>query len=69
MKQKFMNQFDIIRMTNKCLVVEDKNTLERALIHRNAFNALDNAVDYRVSPAGDEPGPYGCVEVLTWHRF
>jgi hypothetical protein len=69
MKQKFMAQFNIIRMTNKCLVVEDKDTLERAFIHRNAFNALDNAVEYRVIPAGVEPGPCGYIEVLTWQRF
>lgn len=69
MKQKFLNQFEIIRMTNKCLLVRDKKTLEEAFIHRNAFNALDKAVDYRTIFVDFDPGRQSWIEVLVWKAF
>ena len=69
MKKQFLDQFEIIRMTNKCLLVRDKKTFDEAFIHRNAFNALENAVDYRILPEGFEPGRKAWVEVLVWKAF
>lgn len=69
MKQKFFDQFEIVRMTNKCLIVRDKKTSEEVLIHRKAFNTLDRASDYRVVFIDPEPGHMPWIEVLVWRAF
>lgn len=70
MKQKFNSEYDIIRMTNASLVVRNKQTGEEVFIHRNAFNQLDIAKDYRVV---DKQSPRGIntrwIEVLIWRSF
>ena len=67
MKKRFNDQFEILRMTKASLVVADKKTGENAFIHRNAFNQLEVAVDFRVvtkeSPRGEI---HKWVEVLVW---
>lgn len=67
MKKRFNDQFEILRMTNASLVLVDKKTGENVFIHRNAFNQLENSVDYRVvkkeTPRGDINK---WVEVLIW---
>jgi hypothetical protein len=67
MKNKFNDQFEIIKMTNASLVLVDKKTGEHVFIHRNAFNQLEVAEDYRVvkkeTPRGDKNR---WVEVLVW---
>ena len=67
MKKRFNDQFEILRMTNASLVLVDKKTGENVFIHRNVFNQLEVAVDYRVttkeSPRGDVNK---WVEVLVW---
>jgi hypothetical protein len=69
MKQKFFDQFEIVRMTNKCLLVRDKKTFEEAFIHRNVFNSLDKAVDYRTVFLEGDSGRQGWIEVLVWKAF
>lgn len=70
MKQRFNSEYDIIRMTNASLVVRNKQTGEDVFIHRNAFNQLDIAKDYRVV---DKQSPRGrntrWIEVLVWVSF
>lgn len=69
MKKQFLDQFEIIRMTNKCLLVRDKKTFEEAFIHRNAFNELEKAVDYRIISIDFDRGRQSWIEVLTWRSF
>lgn len=69
MKKQFLDQFEIIRMTNKCLLVRDKKTFEEAFIHRNAFNALEKAVDYRIISIDFDRGRQSWIEVLAWKSF
>ena len=69
MKKQFLDQFEIIRMTNKCLLVRDKKTFEEAFIHRNAFNVLENAVDYRIISIDFDRGRQSWIEVLAWKSF
>lgn len=69
MKKQFLDQFEIIRMTNKCLLVRDKKTFEEAFIHRNAFNALEKAVDYRIISVDFDPGRQSWIEVLVWKVY
>lgn len=69
MKQKFLDQFEIMRMTNKCLLVRDKKTFEESFIHRNVFNSLDKAVDYRTISLESDSGRQRWIEVLVWKAF
>lgn len=66
MKQRFLDQFEIVRMTNKCLLVRDKKTFEEAFIHRNVFNSLDKATDYRIISLDSDLGRHGWIEALVW---
>lgn len=69
MKKQFLDQYEIVRMTNKCLLVRDKKTFEEVLIHRNAFNALDKAVDYHIISIECDRGRQSWIEVLAWRSF
>lgn len=67
MKEKFLSEFSIVRMSKSSLVICDKNGRE-AYIHRNAFNNLDVAKDYRVIER-PEMGYQRWIEVLVWRSF
>lgn len=67
MKEKFLAEFTIIRMSKSSLVVCDKDGRE-AYIHRNAFNNLDVAQDYRIT-VKPELGHQRWIEVLVWKSF
>jgi hypothetical protein len=56
-------------MTNKCLLVRDKKTFEEVFIHRNAFNALEKAEDYRIVSIDFDRGRQSWIEVLAWKSF
>lgn len=68
MKKRFFETFDIEAMSGRSLKLRAIKANETVYIHRNAFNALDNAVDFRVVTrefAGC--GKYSkWVEVLVW---
>lgn len=68
MKKKFFETFNIEAMSGHSLRLRDLKTNETVYIHRNAFNALDNAVDFRVVT---REFSHKCdvnkwVEVLVW---
>ena len=67
MKEKFLAEFTIIRMTKSPLVVCDKDGRE-AYIHRNSFNSLDVAQDYRMIYRPEMNGQWW-IEVLVWKFF
>ena len=67
MKEKFLAEFTIVRMSKSSLVVCDKDGRE-AYIHRNAFNNLDIAQDYRMTKR-PEMGNQWWIEVLVWRVF
>ena len=67
MKEKFLSEFTIIRMSKSSLVVRNKNGQE-AYIHRNVFNNLDVAQDYRLVKR-PELGNQWWVETLVWKSF
>lgn len=68
MKKRFFETFDIETMSGHSLRLRDLKTNETVYIHRNAFNALNDAVDFRVVTR--EFARHGeCskwVEVLVW---
>lgn len=67
MKEKFLNEFTIVRMTKSSLVVRNKDGHE-FYIHRNAFNNLDTAQDYRAIKRAEMGGQWW-IEVLVWRVF
>ena len=67
MKEKFLAEFNIVRMSKSSLVVCNKNGQE-AYIHRNSFNNLDIAQDYRLVKR-PEMGSQWWIEILVWKSF
>lgn len=67
MKEKFLAEFTIVRMSKSSLVVRDKDGRE-AYIHRNAFNNLNIAQDYRMTKRPEMNGQWW-IEVLVWKVF
>lgn len=68
MKKRFFETFDIEAMSGSSLKLRAIKANETVYIHRNAFNALDNAVDFRVVT---REFSHRCdtnkwVEVLVW---
>ena len=70
MKERFLVEYIIVNMNNKSLTVENKKTHQMCFIHRNTFNQLDKAVDYReverVSEKNGHEMRTNWIEVLVW---
>lgn len=70
MKERFLAEYVIVNMNNKSLTVENKKTHQMCFIHRNAFNQLDVAVDYREVERVFEKNGHemrnNWIEVLVW---
>lgn len=68
MKKRFFETFDIEAMSGHSLRLRDIKTGETVYIHRHAFNALNDAVDFRIV---SREFSHRCdtnkwVEVLVW---
>ena len=68
MKRRFLETFDIEAMSGQSLRLRDIKTGETVFIHRNAFNALNDAVDFRVTTRESIKNHNfnKWVEVLVW---
>ena len=70
MKERFLAEYVIVNMNNKSLTVENKKTHQMCFIHRNAFNQLDKAEDYRevecVFEKNGREMRNNWIEVLVW---
>ena len=68
MKKRFFETFDIEAMSGHSLKLRDLKTNETVYIHRNAFNALNDAVDFRVITRefSHSYKTNKWVEVLVW---
>lgn len=68
MKKRFFETYDIEAMSGRSLRLRDIKTGEIVYIHRNAFNSLNDAVDFRVvTREFARCGEYSkWVEVLVW---
>jgi hypothetical protein len=70
MKERFLAEYVIVNMNNKSLTVENKKTHQMCFIHRNAFNQLDKAEDYREVERVFEKNGHemrnNWIEVLVW---
>lgn len=66
MKEKFLEQFNILAMTKSSLRLEEKRTGRIVYIHRKSFNILDDATDYRITQQHIKGLTTDWVEVLVW---
>ena len=68
MKQKFLEEFEIVRMSRNSLYVRQRTTGKECFIHRNAFNLLQDAVDYRIKEIWFDDGRHSSdwIEVCSW---
>ena len=66
MKERFLEQFNILAMTKSSLRLEEKHTGRIVYIHRKAFNALENASDYRITQQHINGLTTDWIEVLIW---
>ena len=66
MKEKFLEQFNILAMTKSSLRLEEKRTGRIVYIHRKAFNALEDATDYRITQQHINGLITNWIEVLIW---
>lgn len=65
MKKKFMSEFEIIKMSNHSLICQNKSG-NKVYIHRNVFNQLDFAEDYRLTSHTYNGKTSIWVEALFW---
>lgn len=66
-KTKFNAEFSISKMSRNSLVCLDKDYRE-VYIHRNVYNQLEVATDYRIVEK-PELGHQLWIEVLVWKSF
>lgn len=68
MKKRFLEEFEIIRMSRNSLIVRQRTTGEECFIHRNVFNLLQDAVDYRIKEVwfGEDRRSSNWIEVCCW---
>ena len=68
MKERFLQEFNIVKMCKSSLLLQNKKTGEHVYIHRNAFNKLDMSVDYRIVRP-EFMGGTAWIEVLCWESI
>lgn len=67
MKVKFLTEFELVKMSKNSIMVRNNKSGEMAYIHRNAFNSLDVAVDYRMVWRSEMNTNW--IEVLVWRTI
>lgn len=69
MERQFLADHDILKMSRNSLYVLNKKTGEAAYIHRNAFNKLSKACDYRITSKIINGMKTNWIEVLVWESL
>ena len=69
MKEKFLSEYTLMSMKRNSIQLLNKKSGNFVYIHRNAFNELDNAVDYREVRDIHMTCADIWIEVLTWKRL
>ena len=63
---KFHETYNVVRMTKNSVCVQNKDTHQEFFMHRNAFNLLRSAVDFRETERCFNGVPTSWIEVLVW---
>lgn len=66
MKEKLLSEYDIVSMAKSSLRLRHKEKGEMVYIHRNAFNNIDQASDYRVTERFVNGVCTLWIETLVW---
>lgn len=66
MRKKFMSEFEIVKMSNKSLVCIHKQSGIEVYIHKDMFNQLDFAEDYRLVDRNFSGNITKWIELLVW---
>lgn len=69
MKEKFLSEYTLIDMKRNSLRVRNNKSGKDCYIHRNAFNSLNDAVDYREVTDLTMTCASTWIEVLAWKRL
>lgn len=67
MKAKFLKEYELVKMSRNSIMVRNYVSGEIAYIHRNAFNDLNAAVDYRMIRKSEINSNW--IEVLVWRTI
>jgi hypothetical protein len=67
MKARFLTEFELVKMSKNSIMVRNNKSGEIAYIHRNAFNSLDAAVDYKMTWRPEMNTNW--IEVLVWRTI
>lgn len=68
-KKQFLSEYTILSMKRNSILVQNNKTGKECYIHRNAFNALDDSVDYREINIKFPDCCNTWIEVLSWKRL
>ena len=66
MKEKLLNEYEILSMAKSSLRLRHRDKGEIVYIHRNAFNNIDKASDYRVTEQIVNGIQTLWIEILVW---
>lgn len=68
MREKFFEQYAILRTTRCSLVVVNKQTQQKCFISHYAFNLLDRAFDMRETEIERNGQKFLWLEIALWQR-
>lgn len=66
MKEKFLSEYEVMKVCNKSLACAHHRSGKMVFIHRNAFNQLNQAVDYRETEVEFNGIKQTWIQVLIW---
>lgn len=66
MFEKFHTNYTIVKMNKNSVTVVNNKTMKKCFIHRNAFNLLQNAEDFREVERVFDGGAGTWIEILIW---
>lgn len=67
--EKFHETYTVVGMTKNSICVQNKETYQKYFMHRNAFNLLRDAVDFRETERFFHGGSTPWIEVLAWRAI
>jgi hypothetical protein len=67
--EKFHETYSVVRMTRNSVCVQNKETRKEHFMHRNAFNLLRDAVDFRETEIFFRGVLTSWIEVLVWRAI
>jgi hypothetical protein len=67
--EKFHATYNVVGMTRNSICVQNKETYQKHFMHRNAFNLLRDAIDFRETERFFHGVSTSWIEVLIWRAI